>query len=99
MRSYFDLDKISTSQPDDNEDVEQLERDARNREQVDGGDWRRVIAKEGEPPLRRGGGRSKSLNRVLRHARLSDFETELQQFAVDTWTRAAVRSIDVEVSR
>jgi len=39
------------------------------------------VAKEGEPS--RGGG---SLNHVLRHTRLSDFETELQQFTVDAWS-------------
>ena len=75
IRCYVDPDKISARQPDDDESVKQLESDARNHEQFHGGDLRRVVAKEGKPSLRRGGG---SLNHVLRHARLSDFETEFQ---------------------
>jgi hypothetical protein len=45
------------------------------REQVDDGHLRRVVAKESEPSLRRGG---RSPNHLLRHARLSDLETELK---------------------
>jgi hypothetical protein len=75
MRCYVDPEKISARQPDDDESVEQLESNARNHEQVHGGDLRRVVAEEGKPSRRRGGG---SLNHVLRHARLSDLETELQ---------------------
>ena len=55
MRCYVDPDKIS-AQPDDDETVEQVESDARNHEQVHGSDLRRVVAKEGKPSLRRGGG-------------------------------------------
>ena len=60
----MDRDKISAGQPDDDEDVEQLESDAPNHEQVRGGDLRRVVAKEGKPSLRRGGG---SLSHVVEH--------------------------------
>jgi hypothetical protein len=77
-------------QPDYDEDVEQLESHAWNPRTNHGGDLRRVVAKEGPPPLRRGGG---SLNHVLRHARLSDFETELQRFAVDTPCLRALASM------
>ena len=83
MRWYVDPDKFSAGQPDDDKDVEQLESDARSHEQVHGGDLRRVVAKEGKPSLRRGGG---SPNHVLRHTRLSDFETELQH---SPWIRGA----------
>ena len=75
MRCYVDLDKIVARQPDDDESVEQLKSDARNRQQVHGGDWCRVVAKEGKPSLQSGRG---SLSHVLRRARRSDFETELQ---------------------
>jgi hypothetical protein len=61
-----------------------------NRGQVHGSDLRRMVAKEGEPSLRRGGG---SLSPVLRYARLSDFEVELQRFVMDTWN-APQRIVD-----
>ena len=89
-RFYVDPDKISAGQPDYDEDVEQLESDAWSPRTNHGGDLRRVVAKEGPPPRRRGGG---SLNHVLRHVRLSDFETELQQFAVDTPCLRALASM------
>jgi hypothetical protein len=54
MRCYVDPDKISARQPDDDERVEQLESNARNHEQVHGGDLSRVVAKEGKPSLRKG---------------------------------------------
>jgi hypothetical protein len=50
---------------------------------------RRAVA-EGEPSLQRRGG---SPNHVLRQVRLSNLETELQQFAVDTWS-APQRIVD-----
>jgi len=59
-----------------------------------GDDLRRVVAKEGKLSLRRGGG---SPNHVLRYARLRDFETELQQFAMDTWS-APQRMVDADPS-
>jgi hypothetical protein len=49
MRCYIDPDKISAAQPDEDEDVEQFESDARNDEQVPAGDLRRVVANESEP--------------------------------------------------
>jgi hypothetical protein len=84
MRCCVDPDKIFARQPDDDESVEQLKSDARNRQQVHGGDWRRVVAKE--PSLRSGRG---SLRHVLRHARLSDFETG---FSNSPWIRGAPHS-------
>ena len=57
MRCYVDPDKISARQPDDDESVEQLESDARNHEQVHGGDLRRVVEKEGKHPCEGEAGR------------------------------------------
>jgi hypothetical protein len=54
MRCYVDPDKISARGPDNDESVEQLESDARNHEEVHGGDLRRVVAKEGKASLAKG---------------------------------------------
>jgi hypothetical protein len=51
-----------------------------NNKQVHGGDVRCVVTQEGAPSL---GGRSTSLDHVLRDARLSDLETELEQLTMD----------------
>ena len=45
--------QLSAFQPDDDEDIEQIEADGRNNEQVHGGDIRRVVTQESEPSLRR----------------------------------------------
>ena len=71
---------VSAFQPGDDEDVEQIEADGLNDEQVHGGNIRRMIAQEGEPPLR---GRSTSLDHVLGDAGLSDLKAELEQLAMD----------------
>src|SRR5438128_1947597 len=73
-----DPDKVSAVQP--NDDIEQVEADGRNDEQVHGGDVRRVVTQEGAPAL---GRRSRSLDHVLRDARLSDLKAELEQLAMD----------------
>jgi hypothetical protein len=52
----------------------------RANEQVHGGDVRRVVTQEGAPSL---GWRSTSLDHVLRDARLSDLEAELEQLAMN----------------
>ena len=83
MRCYVDPNKLSAGQPDDDEDVEKFEGDGWNHEEVHGGDFRSVVTKEGEPSL---GGGGRSLDHVFGHARLSDLETELQQFTVDSWS-------------
>src|SRR5947199_8853979 len=57
-----------------------VEANARNNEQVHGGDVRRMVTQEGGPAL---GRRSTSLDHVLRDARLSDLEAELEQLAMN----------------
>src|SRR6516162_8095631 len=46
-----DPDKISATEPDDDESIEQVETDGRNNEQVHGGNVRRVVMQEGPPSL------------------------------------------------
>ena len=75
-----DPDKVSAGQPDDDEDIEQIEANGRDNEQVHGGDVRGVVTQEGAPSL---GRRSTSLDHILRDAGLSDFKAELEQLAVD----------------
>src|SRR5437667_9454611 len=80
MGCDVDPDEVSAGQPNDDKGIEQVEANARNNEQVHGGDVRRVITQEGAPAL---GRRSTSLDHVLRDARLSDLEAELEQLAMD----------------
>src|SRR5206468_11227950 len=82
MGCDVDPDKVSAGQPNDDKGIEQVEANGRNNEQVHGGDVRRVVTQEGAPVL---GRRSTSLDRVLRDARLSDLETELEQPTMDAW--------------
>jgi hypothetical protein len=80
MRCDVDPDKVSAGQPNDDEDIEQIEANGRDNEQVHGDDVRRVVTQEGAPSL---GRRSTSLDHVLRDSGLSDLEAELEQLAVD----------------
>src|SRR5207247_11289056 len=80
MGCDVDPDKVSAGQPNDDTGIEQVEANARNNEQVHGGDVRRVVTQEGAPVL---GRRSTSLDHVLRDARLSDLKAELEQLAMD----------------
>src|SRR5436853_2648314 len=80
IRCGVDPDKVSAGQPNDDKGIEQVEANARNNEQVHGGDVRRVVTQEGAPAL---GRRSTSLDHVLRDARLSDLKAELEQLAMD----------------
>src|SRR5467141_4406039 len=57
-----DPDKVSAGQPNDDKGIEQVEANARNNEQVHGGDVRRVVTQEGAPAL---GRRSAFLDHVL----------------------------------
>src|SRR6266446_816050 len=75
-----DPDEVSAGQPNDDKGIEQVEANARNNEQVHGGDVRRVVTQEGAPAL---GRRSTSLDHVLRDARLSDLKAELEQLAMN----------------
>src|SRR5206468_12149395 len=63
MGCDVDPDKLSAGQPNDDKGIEQVEANARNNEQVHGGDVRRVVRQEGAPAL---GRRSTSLDHVLR---------------------------------
>src|SRR3979411_418839 len=51
MRCDIDPDKVSAGQPNDDEDIEQIEANGRDNEQVHGGDVRRVVTQEGAPSL------------------------------------------------
>jgi len=73
-------DKFSALQSNDDEDIEQVKTNGRGNEQVDSGDVGRMAAQEGAPSK---GGRSASLDHILRDAGLSDFKAELEQLAVD----------------
>jgi hypothetical protein len=42
--------RFSARQPDDDEDIEQVEANGWNNEQVHGGDIRCMVAQEGAPP-------------------------------------------------
>jgi hypothetical protein len=74
------MHSVSAGQPEDDEDIEQIEANGRNDEQVHGGDARCVVTQEGALSL---GRRSTSVDRVLRDAGLSDLKAELEQLAVD----------------
>src|SRR5260221_11550110 len=80
MRCDVGPNKVSARQPDDDQTVEQIKANGWNNEQVHGGDVRRVVTQEGAPSL---GWRSTSLDHVLRDARLSDLEAELEQLAMN----------------
>src|SRR5204862_5029282 len=80
IRCGVDPDKVPAGQPNDDEDIEQIAPNGRNNEQVHGADVRCVVTQEGPPSLGRG---AASLDHVLRDARLSDLETELEQLTMD----------------
>src|SRR5258708_14716952 len=80
MGCDVDPDKVSADQPNDDEGIEQVEANGRDNEQVHGSDVRCVVTQEGAPAL---GRRSTFLDHVLREARLSDLEAELEQLAMD----------------
>jgi hypothetical protein len=51
MRCDIDPGKVSAGQPNDDEDIEQIETNGRNNKQVYGGDVRRMVTKERAPSL------------------------------------------------
>jgi hypothetical protein len=61
IRGDVDSDKVSAGQPDDDEDIEQIEANGRNNEKVHGSDIRCMVAQEGAPSL---GRRPTSLDHV-----------------------------------
>jgi hypothetical protein len=80
MRCSVDPNKVSAGQPNDDEDIEQIEANGRDNEQVHGADVRCVVTEEGTPSL---GRRSTSLDHVLRDAGLTDLEAELEKLAMN----------------
>ena len=66
--------------PEDDQYEEQPEADCRHDQEVRGGDAGRMIAEESFPGLRRP---SPPPRHILGNGRLSDFDTELQQLAMD----------------
>jgi hypothetical protein len=90
MRCDIDPDKVSAGQPNDDEDIKQIEANGRNNEQVHGGDVRCMVTQEGAPFL---GRRSTSLHHVLRDAGLTDLEAELEQRTMNA--RRSPQGIDV----
>src|SRR6516162_10568267 len=75
-----DPDKISATEPDDDESIEQVETDGRNNEQVHGGNVRRVVMQEGPPSL---AGRPSPFDHVLGDARLPDLKPKLEQLSMN----------------
>ena len=80
MRRDVDPDKVSASQPNDDEDIEQFEANCGSNEQIHRGDVRCVVTQKSAPSLR---GWAASLDHVLRDAGLSDLEAELEQLTMD----------------
>ena len=75
-------DKLSTSQPDNYENVKQVEADGRDHEQIDGCDVRRMVTQKRAPALPEW---VASFGHVLGDGRLSDRKAELQQLTVNAW--------------
>jgi hypothetical protein len=71
---------MASLKTDSRQSMEKLEADSPHNEQINSGDIRRVIAKEGLPALRR---RPTSSHHVLGYRRLSDVDAELEQLAMD----------------
>ena len=78
---HIDPNKLSPSQPDNDQDVEQVEADGRRHEQIHGGDVRRMVAQEGAPALTRR--TAVYAGHVLGHGRLSDRKAKLEQLAMN----------------
>jgi hypothetical protein len=73
-------DQMASLKMDNRQSIQKLEADGPHNEQIDSGDVRRVIAKEGFPALRR---RPTSSHHVFGYRRLSDVDAELEQLAMD----------------
>src|SRR5450631_1395603 len=76
-----DPDEVSAIQPNDDEDIKQVEADGWGNEQVHSRNVWRVITQEGGPSL---AWRPMLLDHVFGDARLCDLEPELEQFTVNT---------------
>jgi hypothetical protein len=80
VRGHIDPDKLSPSQPDNDQNVEQVKANGRNHEQIQGCDVRRVVTQEGAPALTRW---ITSRGHVFGDGRLRHREAELEQLAMN----------------
>src|ERR1700730_11936441 len=80
VRGHIDPDKLSARQPDNDQDVEQVEADGRDHEQIHGCHMRSMIAQERAPALT---GRVAVLGHVLGDRRLSHRKAELEQLTMN----------------
>src|SRR5262249_6017077 len=80
---HIEPDKLSTSQPDNDQNVEQVEANRRDHEQIHSCDVQRMVAQEGAPTL---ADRVTFLGHVLGDGRLSHRDAELEKFAMNPRT-------------
>ena len=73
VRCHIDPDKLSSSQPNNDQSVEQVEADGRDREQIHGRDVRHMIAQEGAPALTGRAAAVRPVWTVHSHAPFSSF--------------------------
>jgi hypothetical protein len=78
---HVDPDKLAPSQPDNDQNVQQVKADGRYHKQVHGRDLRQMVAQEGAPALTRQA--AVCAGHVLGHGRLSDRKAELEQLAMN----------------
>jgi|SRR5579871_5664096 len=81
MRRYGIVNELPSAVLKEYQTAEQLESDRRHDKQVSGGDPCRMVAQERRPALTRLPG---AVNHVLGHGRLGDFDTELEELAMDS---------------
>ena len=80
MRRHIDPDKLSSDQPDNDQNVEQIEANGRNHKQIHSCDVRRMVTQEGAPTLT---GRVGPPGHVLGDGRLRDRKAELEQLTMN----------------
>ena len=78
----IDPDKLSASQPNNDQNVEQVKADGWDHEQIHGCDARRMVPHKRAPALPEW---VASPGHVLGDGRLSDRKAELEQLTVDAW--------------
>src|SRR3974377_648616 len=81
MGFNVDPDELPPIQPDDDENIEQVEANGRDNEQIHGSNVRRVVTQKSAPSLT---WRSRALGHVFGYRRLSDLKAELKQLAMNT---------------
>src|SRR6266481_2068860 len=82
MRCDAKPQNLPSTVPHNQQAVEQTKRDCRHDEQIHRGDAVSMIMRERLPTLR---WRASSPGHILGHAGLSDFDAELEEFAMDPW--------------